>query len=81
MFEVKAYPNPFAANFKLEINTSSESNVGVKVYDMIGRLIETHQSDVPQMTTLEIGNLYPTGVYTIVVTQGNKVKTLRVIKR
>ena len=81
VFEVKAYPNPFAANFKLEINTSSESNVGVKVYDMIGRLIETHQSAVPQMTTLEIGNLYPTGVYTIVVTQGDKVKTLRVIKR
>ena len=81
VFEVKAYPNPFAANFKLEINTSSESNVGVKVYDMIGRLIETHQSDVPQMTTLEIGNLYPTGVYTIIVTQGDNSKTVRVIKR
>jgi len=81
VFEVKAYPNPFAANFKLEINTSSENNVGVKVYDMIGREIEVRESSLSQMTTLEIGDLYPTGVYNIVVTQGDKVKTLRVIKR
>jgi len=81
VFEVKAYPNPFAANFKLDINTSSEANVNVKVYDMIGREIEARQANVADMTAVEIGNQYPTGVYNIVVTQGDKVKSLRVIKR
>jgi len=81
VFEVKAYPNPFANNFKLDINTSSENNVSLKVYDMIGRQIETRQSDVADMTSLEIGNLYPSGVYNVIVTQGENVKTLRIVKR
>jgi len=81
VFEVKAYPNPFANNFKLDINTSSEQNISLQVYDMIGRAIEVRQSDVAAMTTLEIGNLYPSGVYNVIVTQGENVKTLRIVKR
>ena len=81
IFEVKAYPNPFAENFKLDINTSSEEQVNVSVFDMLGREIETRQSNLDAMNTLEIGDYYPTGVYNIVVTQGEHVKSLRVIKR
>ena len=81
IFEVKAYPNPFAENFKLDINTSSEDQVGVKVFDMLGREVEVRQSNLATMTTLEIGDRYPTGVYNIVVTQGDHVKSMRVIKR
>jgi len=74
-------PNPFADTFKLDINTSSEDRVEVKVYDMIGRLVEARQSSVAEMGTLEVGSRFPSGVYNIVVTQGENVKTLRVIKR
>jgi hypothetical protein len=81
VFEVKAYPNPFASNFKLDINTSGEDRVGIKVFDMLGREVEERQSDLTTMTALEIGDRYPTGVYNIVVTQGDHVKTVRVIKR
>jgi hypothetical protein len=81
IYDVKAYPNPFADNFKLDINTSSEDTVGVKVYDMLGRSIESREASVSDMTSLAIGDRYPTGVYNIVITQGDHVKTLRVIKR
>ena len=80
-FAVKASPNPFADTFKLDINTSSEDRVEVKVYDMIGKLVEARQSSVAEMGTLEVGSRFPSGVYNIVVTQGENVKTLRVIKR
>jgi hypothetical protein len=30
---------------------------------------------------MELGNNYPSGVYNVIVTQGEDVKTLRVIKR
>jgi autotransporter-associated beta strand protein len=80
-FQVKASPNPFASTFRLEMNTSSEQQVDVKVYDMIGKLVESRQIGVAQFGSLEVGDRYPSGVYNIIVTQGENVKTLRVIKR
>jgi hypothetical protein len=81
IYEVKAYPNPYADTFKLDVNTSSEDQVGVRVYDMLGREVEARQASVANITNLEIGSQYPSGVYNIIVTQGDNVKTLRVIKR
>jgi hypothetical protein len=81
IYEVKAYPNPYADTFKLDVNTSSENQVGVRVYDMLGREVEARQSSVSDITNVEIGSQYPSGVYNIIVTQGDNVKTLRVIKR
>jgi hypothetical protein len=81
IYEVSAYPNPYAETFKLNVNTSSEDQVGVQVYDMLGRQVEARQATVAAITNLEIGSQYPSGVYNIIVTQGNNVKTVRVIKR
>ena len=81
IYEVNAYPNPYADTFKLNVNTSSEDQVGVRVYDMLGREVEARQATVAAITNLEIGSQYPSGVYNIIVTQGSNVKTLRVIKR
>ena len=81
IYEVSAYPNPYAETFKLNVNTSSEDQVSVQVYDMLGRQVEARQASVSAITNLEIGSQYPTGVYNIIVTQGDNVKTVRVIKR
>ena len=81
VFDVKAYPNPYADTFKLDMNTSGEDTVEVKVYDMIGRQMEATTLNVSDLDTKEIGVQYPSGVYNIIVTQGENVKTLRVIKR
>jgi hypothetical protein len=81
IYEVKAYPNPYADTFKLDVNTSSEGQVGLRVYDMLGREVESREASVDNITNLEIGSQYPSGVYNIIVTQGDNVKTLRVIKR
>ena len=81
IYQVKAYPNPYAQTFKLDVNTSSEDQVVVRVYDMLGREFEVRESSVANITNLEIGSQYPSGVYNIIVTQGSNVKTLRVIKR
>lgn len=81
VFEVIAYPNPFATAFKLDINTSFDDTIGIKVYDMIGRLIESQDVNTDQINSQEIGSKYPAGVYNIVISQGDVVKTLRVIKR
>ena len=48
---------------------------------MVGRLIEERLVLVSEIDTQEVGDKYPTGVYTIVISQGENIKTLRVIKR
>ena len=81
VFEVKSSPNPFTDNFILDVNTSSEELIDIKVYDMFGRSIETRQVTVEDIANLGLGQSYPTGVYNLVISQGEYTKTLRVIKR
>ena len=78
---VVAYPNPSSTNFNLNITTSSAKNVEVKVYDMIGKLINKMEVSPSKVAGLQIGDRYPSGVYNVIVSQGTEVKTLRVIKQ
>jgi hypothetical protein len=80
-FSVIAYPNPYTETFNLSVTTLSEERVGVMVYDMTGRLIEQREVNASDVSGLQVGDRYPSGVYNVVVTQGAEVKTLRVIKR
>jgi hypothetical protein len=80
-FAVVAFPNPFSNNFNLDVTSSSSENVEVSVYDMIGRLINKLEVNSNAVSELQIGNNYPSGVYNVIVTQGENVKTLRVIKK
>ena len=81
IFKATAYPNPFAENFKLDLTTTSKESVSVKVYDMIGKLVQDRQLNVSEIESFEVGNNYPSGVYNVILTQGDKIQTLRVIKR
>jgi hypothetical protein len=79
-FKANGFPNPFTNNFTLDITTTSEEKVSVMVYDMIGKLldrVEVNSTD----NALELGSNYPAGVYNIIVSQGDNVKLLRMIKR
>ena len=80
-FTAVAYPNPFANNFLIKLTTASESMVAIKVYDMIGRLVEQREAKVSDLENTTIGNNFPSGVYNVVVTQNEEVQTLRVVKR
>lgn len=80
-FDAVAYPNPFADNFSINVVTSAQQSVNVKVYDMTGRLLENTTADVSKLSTLSVGDRFPSGVYNVIVSQGDEVKTLRVVKR
>jgi len=80
-FKAIAYPNPFADNFMLNVNTASESAIQIRVYDMLGKQIDNQNVEVSDIENLQIGAKYQSGVYNVIVTQGDNTKTLRVIKR
>jgi hypothetical protein len=80
-FKATAYPNPFANNFMIDIKSSSQSSINVKVYDMVGRLIEQRDVTVSDLETATIGERYPSGIYNVVVNQGEQTQTIRVVKQ
>ena len=80
-FRAVVYPNPYSESFALDMDVSSEENVAVKVYDMVGKLVENREFASDAIEYQQFGEKYPSGVYNIVVTQGANVKTLRIIKR
>ena len=58
--QATVYPNPFANNFKLAVKTNSDEVIQVKVFDMLGKLIETSFVETSDIETFEIGNNYKT---------------------
>ena len=80
-FNAVAYPNPFANSFNLDVTTSLNDNVNVKAYDMLGKLVENLEVNATDVSQQQLGNNYPAGVYNIIVTQGENLKTLRIVKR
>jgi hypothetical protein len=65
----------------LKIDSASQTAVDLKVYDVMGRLIEQRKVNAAENSELELGNEYPSGLFTIILNQGVDVKTLRVIKK
>jgi hypothetical protein len=80
-FTVVGYPNPFMDNFKLDIKTSSEESIQIRVYDMLGKLIDAKEVNYSEIEYFEIGSNYPTGVYNIIVSQQDQLQTIRMVKR
>lgn len=80
-FKAIAYPNPFANNFMLDVKSTSDASVNLKVYDMLGRLIEQSDVRISDMENMTIGDQYPSGIYNVVVSQEDSVQMVRVIKR
>ena len=80
-FNAIAYPNPFENNFNINITSNLESSVRIRVYDMLGKLIEDTNVESTEISNYEIGNNYPSGVYNVIVSQGEYYANTRVIKR
>ena len=76
-----AYPNPFENNFNINVTSNLESSVRIRVYDMLGKLIEDTNVESTEISNYEIGNNYPSGVYNVIVSQGQYYANTRVIKR
>ena len=74
-------PNPFSAAFNLSFETISNEPITVKVYDMIGKLIENRSVEANAINTMQLGGNYQAGIYNVIVSQGEKVQNIRVIKK
>ncbi|UPQ78888.1 T9SS type A sorting domain-containing protein [Flavobacterium azooxidireducens] len=80
-FKAVAYPNPFANSFAVDVRTSNTEKVSLTVYDMAGRLLEVKEVNASEVANYQFGDRYPSGVYNMIVTQGEETRTVRVVKQ
>jgi hypothetical protein len=80
-FEVSAYPNPFETAFNLNLETPSKEDVTIAVYDMMGKLVESHQLNPTEVANLQIGNNFAAGIYNVMVSQANEMQAIRLIRK
>lgn len=81
-FKVIAYPVPSSSTFQLDLATISNDSVEIKVYDMNGKLVDALKfNNATEAQNQKIGNNYSSGIYNIIVVQGENRKTIRVIKK
>ena len=75
---VTVSPNPSDGDFKLNINSKSTEGIQVRVMDMKGRLLKVIRSTTG--LPIQFGRGMKAGTYLVEVKQGEKTKTIRVIK-
>jgi hypothetical protein len=80
-FEVSAYPNPFDTAFNLSLETPNKEDITIAVYDMMGKLVETHQVNPMEVANLQIGNNFAAGIYNVIVSQANEMQAIRLIRK
>jgi hypothetical protein len=77
--KVLVYPNPFAKQFHLKVESIDNAEVEVAIFSINGQLI-AQQKDAIAGDDIIFGNNLAAGMYMVRVKQGDIVKTLRVIK-
>ncbi len=77
-FLATAIPNPSTNDFLLSILNGNEAVTEITIYDAVGRLIKTFV--MKQIDSMRLGKELKTGVYTVMVKQGDKKQILRLMK-
>ncbi|MBF6607426.1 MAG: T9SS type A sorting domain-containing protein [Flavobacterium sp.] len=80
-FKVVASPNPYTDAFGIDVATNVTSLIEVRVFDMIGKLLEIRSVQPGDIASQRLGSNFPSGVYNVIITQGEVVKALKVVKR
>ena len=80
-YNVILYPNPTVSSFSLNVVSDSNDSIEVNVYDIQGRNIENKTFNKEDINSISIGETLPTGIYNVIVKQGENIKSQRLIKK
>ena len=79
VFKVIVAPNPSTTNFKIRVESSSHTQITIRVIDAAGRVLAT-MTGVQNNQLVTLGGNYIGGSYFAEVIQGNNHKTVKLIK-
>jgi uncharacterized lipoprotein YddW (UPF0748 family) len=78
-FEVIVSPNPATDHFTIHTQSISDLPVSFKVTDNTGRVVEFRRS-LPANGVFQLGSRYMAGVYFMEISQGERVRSLKLLK-
>ena len=78
-FATNVWPNPSIDSFKLEVQSSSNENTVLSIFDINGRLISNVNAG--SQKSISFGENLKAGIYMVVVRQGNNSNTFKVVKQ
>ena len=76
---ISAYPNPATDFLTLEVKDFEHSSLIFKLYDLLGRLIQTEKITSNQ-TTIVMSSLEPSTYFIKVIEDNKEIKTFKIIK-
>lgn len=79
--EVTVSPNPFDNDFVIDFESEKQELFKIKVYDILGKLVEQRTINTGEINTQNMGQNYPSGIYNVVITNEDDSKTFKIIKR
>ncbi|MGC4039212.1 MAG: T9SS type A sorting domain-containing protein, partial [Chitinophagaceae bacterium] len=77
--EATAYPNPSQSYFNLQVKSSDNADVEIKVFDITGKQVA--QMKGASYETYKFGNTLVAGAYIVEVRQGDQKVTTKIIKQ
>ena len=77
-FTINVFPNPSTSAFRVQVETGSQELVKARVLDLQGRVLQ--QLIVVPGKTVELGTNLKSGQYILETTQGNIIKSTRMVK-
>ena len=78
-FTVKAWPNPTENNFTLQVISSSNETIEITVFDISGKLLKKMNGNAEQL--FRFGYEFKAGNYIAIIRQGQKQKTIKLVKQ
>ena len=79
-YNVILYPNPSVSTFSLNLVSDSDADVEISVFDLQGRNIENKIISKDNLNSITLGANLPSGIYNVIVKQGENIKSQRLIK-
>jgi hypothetical protein len=76
--DARPMPNPTSTYFTLHVTGNNEEKINVTVFDLYGRMMETHVT--PNGSYIRFGENYQAGTYFVRVSQGELSKQVKLIK-
>ncbi|OYU83808.1 MAG: hypothetical protein CFE24_09600 [Flavobacterium sp. BFFFF2] len=80
-FTVKAIPNPFETEYVLMAQGCNQTPIQVAVYDMLGKQVEQFNVEASELENRSLGTNYSSGIYNVMISQGDDQQVIRIIKK
>lgn len=79
LFSIKAQPNPSSTYFRVSLHTNKAYPVNIRVIDLSGNVVESHNNALPN-SSIDVGQSLKPGFYVIQALQGTDMTSQKVIK-